>query len=88
MTDTANQALALVGAVIILGAYGAHALKRISNGALYLTLNFIGGALLCWAAVNARQLGFILLEGAWALISLLALLRLKKNSDEKFVNRQ
>jgi O-acetyl-ADP-ribose deacetylase (regulator of RNase III) len=51
-----------------------------AGGRLYLWANFIGGVLLCIAAINVRQAGFIILEGAWALISLIGLIRVWQNS--------
>jgi uncharacterized membrane protein YhaH (DUF805 family) len=36
----------------------------------YNALNFVGSALLAWIAVVDRRLGFIALEGIWALLSL------------------
>lgn len=77
MGNFLGQAVAITGACLVLAAYALQRFKRISaEGAPYLTFNFIGGALLCWAAINTGQIGFILLEGAWALISLLGLWRL------------
>jgi hypothetical protein len=74
MTNLLEQAVALLGAFFVLLAYALQRFKRISADSFaYLLLNFTGGALLCWAAVNTGQLGFILLEGAWALISLFGL---------------
>jgi hypothetical protein len=64
------QLLSIFGAVVILFAYGAAQLKKLrTESALYQLLNFIGGAALCGAAVAARQSGFILLEGAWTILS-------------------
>lgn len=79
--ETIIQVVSLVGAVIILTTYAARAFKYIpSNGTLDLVFNFIGGAMLCWVAVTTGQLGFILLEGAWALISLIGLLRSSRSA--------
>lgn len=76
VADFLGQAIAILGACLVLLAYALQRFNRISaESALYLTFNFIGGALLCWAAISTGQIGFILLEGAWALISLLGLWR-------------
>lgn len=83
MNDTVVQTISLVGAVVILAAYAAQAFKLLAaGGRLYLTLNFVGGVLLCVAAVNVWQIGFIILEGAWALISLVGLLRAGASSAQ------
>lgn len=74
MTNLLEQLIAVLGAVLVLLAYALQRFRRISaEGATYLALNFTGGALLCWAAISTGQLGFIVLEGAWALISLIGL---------------
>ena len=70
------QVVSLVGAVLILAAFwanqrGALSVDRVS----YNALNFVGAAVLAWVAVVNTQYGFIVLEGAWALISLIALIR-------------
>ncbi len=74
MTNLLEQAVAVAGAILVLLAFALQRFNRISADSFaYLILNFTGGALLCWAAVNTGQLGFILLEGTWALISLIGL---------------
>ena len=85
MNDKVTQALSLVGAVVILAAYAAQAFKLLdANGRPYLLLNFVGGVLLCVAAIAVSQVGFIVLEGAWGLISFIGLARtfVAKNADE------
>lgn len=77
MSERWTQAVSLVGAVVILAAYAAQSFKLLAaGGRLYLVANFIGGVLLCVAAVKLGQAGFIILEGAWALISLISLFNL------------
>lgn len=81
MNDKLTQAFSLVGAVVILAAYGAQSFKLLAaGGRLYLWANFVGGVLLCIAAVKLKQFGFIILEGVWALISLIGLIRVWQNS--------
>lgn len=71
-----DQLVSLVGAVLILGAYVALQrgwLPRESRS--YNALNFFGSALLTYAAVRNWNVGFIILEGSWALLSLPGTLR-------------
>jgi hypothetical protein len=66
-----DQLVSMVGAVLILSGYLA--LQRGWLGRetrAYNALNFFGSALLTYAAVRNWNLGFIILEGAWALLSL------------------
>lgn len=71
-----NQVLSLVGAAMILVAYLAFQrgwLER--KHRLYHALNFVGSALLTVVAVADGRAGFIILEGAWALLSIPGTLR-------------
>jgi len=70
------QFASLFGAALILAAYAAHQAGRMSPESLaYHALNALGGIVLCVVAVDARQLGFIALEGVWTAISLFAFVR-------------
>jgi len=70
------QFASLLGAALILAAYAAHQAGRMSPDSLvYHALNALGGLVLCVVAVDASQAGFIVLEGAWTAISLIALVR-------------
>ncbi len=81
MTYALEQTLSVTGAGLVLVAYAAQRFKRMSaESALYLLLNFAGGILLCTVAIVSRQLGFIIMEGAWILISLHGLWKLRRNT--------
>ncbi len=72
-----DQGLSLVGAFLILLAYALQTLAPDkSTPQIYQTLNLFGALGLTITAVVNRQFGFIILEGAWALISAFSLGRL------------
>ena len=70
------QIVSVIGAGLILGAYVAN--QRAWTGpesALYNVANLVGALLLGWVAVVDRRMGFILLEGVWAIVTVPPLLR-------------
>jgi len=71
-----EQLGSVAGAVMVLAAYAAYQIGWLTRERrLYSALNFFGSVLLLWVAVVDLRWGFILLEGAWALLSLPALIR-------------
>jgi len=75
-SDILRQMISFVGALLILVAYAGHQLGWIdARRASYNVLNGVGSAILLWIALHPFQIGFIVLEGVWTLISIWALLR-------------
>ncbi len=63
-----------IGVFMILSAYFLNLNKRLETDDLrYITLNFIGASLACLASVLMKYIPFIVLEGVWAIVSLVAL---------------
>jgi hypothetical protein len=76
----ARQLASFVGALFILIAYVGHQLNWMdARRAAYNVMNAIGSAILAYIAFHPFQVGFVVLEVVWVLISLYALLRQNVN---------
>jgi hypothetical protein len=65
-----------MGALSILTGFALSQARRLDPEALpYLALNLIGSVILAFLALMERQWGFLLLEGVWALVSFVSILR-------------
>ena len=77
-----GQAVSLVGAVMILAAFGANQAGKLGREDLsYQLLNLVGSVILAYFAYQARNAGLTALEGTWAIISLIALLKRRPSSQ-------
>lgn len=65
-----DQAIQIVGALLILTAFAAVQFDRMRpDSRLYLALNLVGSIVLAYLALHDSQWGFLLLEGVWAIVS-------------------
>lgn len=71
----------IVGALTILVAFAAAQAGRLQQRTVtYQLLNLLGSGVLATIAAVQLSWGFLLLEGSWAVISLIGLISLRKKS--------
>jgi hypothetical protein len=71
-----RQSASFLGAMLILIAYAGHQMGWMDpRRAAYNILNAVGSAILGYIAFHPFQLGFVILEVMWTVISIYALLR-------------
>lgn len=74
--DLGRQLVSFAGAMLILAAYVGHQLGWMNSRRMaYNVLNAVGSAIPAWIAFHPFQLGFVVLEATWAVISIWALVR-------------
>ena len=74
--DLGRQLVSFAGAMLILAAYVGHQLGWMNSRRMaYNLLNAVGSVILTWIALHPFQLGFVVLEATWAVISIWALVR-------------
>jgi len=72
-----NDLIGFIGVTILLLAFLLNLLGRISkDGWLYILLNTTGAGLACLASWLINYLPFVILEGTWMLVSILALAKM------------
>tara|TARA_R110000796_G_scaffold252631_3_gene389387 strand:- start:46064 stop:46303 length:240 start_codon:yes stop_codon:yes gene_type:complete len=71
--------IGFIGVFLILLAYILNVNGKLEKNDLsFILLNLIGASLACFASILMKYIPFILLEGVWALVSLLSLLKYRR----------
>jgi hypothetical protein len=77
-----DQVVQVIGALMILVAYGAAQTGRWTTDApVYLWLNLWGSLILAVLAAISENWGFLLLEGVWAIVTAWSLIKRRREAD-------
>lgn len=80
------QVISVFGSLAILAAFVANQRGWISPSQLsYAAANFVGAAILTVVAIVDQQVGFILLQGTWTLVSLIGIVRILRGDESRRV---
>ena len=82
--EVVEQLVQLAGAICILSAFVLAQMRRMqTTSRSYLVLNLIGSIVLAVLAAMSRDLGFLLLEGVWAIVSAAGLVRSLRTPERR-----
>ncbi len=71
-----HDIIGTIGVGLILLAYFLNLFSFIKkDGVLYFVINIIGAAIACYASILIDFVPFIILEGAWVIVSVIGLLK-------------
>lgn len=69
--------IGFIGVTLLLLAFFLNLMGKIKTDSLsYLLLNFLGAGIACLASVLLNYMPFVILEGCWALVSAVGLVKL------------
>jgi hypothetical protein len=83
-----TQAIQVAGSLLVLIPFVLVQFKQIRpSSRTYSVFNLVGSTILAIQAAQGRQWGFLLLEGVWAVVSLVGLIRARSPRPDKEVRR-
>lgn len=80
----ATDLIGFIGVLLILIAYFLNLNHKLDSSDIrYILMNLIGAILACLASILMKYYPFILLEGTWTLVSIVALFKYLKNKKKR-----
>ncbi|HWD90304.1 MAG TPA: hypothetical protein VG367_19385 [Mucilaginibacter sp.] len=77
-----SDIIASIGVIILLIAFMLNLYKRLpASSKLYSLMNFIGAGLCGYASWMVKFYPFIILEGVWAFVALISLLKVPRGTS-------
>lgn len=74
-----TDSIGFIGVFQILVAYTLNVSGKLEKNSLtFILLNLFGALLACLASIMMKYIPFIILEGVWTIVSLIALIKRKK----------
>ncbi len=74
-----------IGVTLLLLAFFLNLLGKIKTDSLtYLLLNFLGAGIACLASILLNYMPFVILEGCWAFVSAVGLVKLATKNKVTF----
>jgi uncharacterized membrane protein len=78
-----SDIIASIGVIILLIAFFLNLNKKLkADSKAYILMNFIGAAICCYASYIVRFYPFVVLEGIWAFVALISLLKVPRGTSQ------
>ena len=83
MENTALQVIGLLGPLFLLGAYALLSSgKLVATSPVYQIMNLLGASVMVWVGVVTNVWSVWVLNGTWALIAILGLIRISQRNKK------
>jgi len=78
----ASDIIASIGVIILLIAFFLNLNKKFTaDSKAYILMNFVGAGICCYASYMVKFYPFVVLEGIWAFVALISLLKVPRGTS-------
>jgi len=78
-----SDIIASIGVIILLIAFFLNLNKKLkADSRAYILMNLIGAGICCYASYMVRFYPFVVLEGIWAFVALISLLKVPRGTSQ------